>query len=427
MKIVHVVPGSGGTFYCENCLRDTSVVRALRGRGHEIVLVPMYLPLLRAHDDISGEGPLFFGGVNAWLQEHVPLFRHTPRWVDGLLDAPPLLRLAAAQAGSPRAHDLGPMTLSMLRGEEGHQAKELERLAGWLADEVRPDVVHLSNALLLGLARRVRERTGAAIVCSLQDEAPWVDAMAGPWPARVWGEIGARAGDVDAFIAVSRHYAGVMERRAGIPAERVRVVPIGVDVASYAPAPHGSPAPVIGYLARMSEASGLGDLVEAFLRLRESRPALRLALTGGKTRDDDRFLDAVRERIARAGAAQSVTFLEDFGAEARRRFLASLTVLSVPGTGQTAFGLYVLEALAAGVPAVQPRAGAFPELIEPTGGGLLYDPEEPGALERALAEVVDDPGRARELGRRARDGAARLFSVEAMAAAYLDVYRVARG
>jgi glycosyltransferase involved in cell wall biosynthesis len=303
MKIVHVVPGSGGSFYCENCLRDTAVVGALRGRGHEIVLVPMYLPLLRAHDDIAGEGPLFFGGVNAWLQEHVPLFRHTPRWVDSILDAPPLLRLAAAQAGSTRAHDLGPMTLSMLGGEQGHQAKELERLAAWLAGEVRPDVVHLSNALLLGLARRVRERTGAAIVCSLQDEAPWVDAIAPPWPGRVWGEIAERGREVDAFVAVSRHYAEVMERRAGIAADRVRVVPIGVEVDSYPAAKPDPAAPVIGYLARMSEACGLGDLVDAFLRLRERRPALRLAVTGGKTHDDDRFLREVRGRIERAGAS----------------------------------------------------------------------------------------------------------------------------
>lgn len=427
MKIVHVVPGSGGTFYCENCLRDTAVVRALRGRGHEIVLVPMYLPLLRAHDDVSGEGPLFFGGVNAWLQEHVPLFRHTPRWVDSVLDAPALLRLAAAQAGSTRAHDLGPMTLSMLGGEQGHQAKELERFAAWLAAEINPDVVHLSNALLLGLARRVRERTGAAVVCSLQDEAPWVDAMAPPWPGRVWGEIAERARDVDAFVAVSRHYADVMQRRARIGAERMRVVPIGVQVDSYPAASPDPAAPVIGYLARMSEGCGLGDLVDAFLRLRETRPALRLAVTGGKTHDDDGFLRDLRGRIERAGASGSVTFVEDFGAESRRRFLASLTVLSVPGTGQTAFGLYVLEALAAGVPAVQPRAGAFPELIEPTGGGLLYDPLEPGALERTLAVLLDDPGRARELGRRARAGAASHFSVAAMAEAYLDVYRSVRG
>jgi glycosyltransferase involved in cell wall biosynthesis len=217
-----------------------------------------------------------------------------------------------------------------------------------------------------------------------------------------------------------------MQRRAGIAADRVRVVPIGVEVDSYPAASPDPAAPVIGYLARMCEACGLGDLVDAFLRLRERRPALRLAVTGGKTHDDDHFLREVRGRIERAGASGSVAFLADFGAESRRRFLSSLTVLSVPGTGQTAFGLYVLEALAAGVPAVQPRAGAFPELIEPTGGGLLYDPFEPGALERALAALLDDPARARELGRRAREGAARHFSVDAMAEAYLDIYRSVR-
>jgi glycosyltransferase involved in cell wall biosynthesis len=251
--------------------------------------------------------------------------------------------------------------------------------------------------------------------------------MAPPWPGRVWGEIAERAREVAAFIAVSRHYAGVMEQRAGLAAGSVRVVPIGVDTDSYPAASPDPAAPVVGYLARMSEGCGLGALVEAFLRLRERRPNLRLAVTGGSTRDDAPFLHDVRERIARAGAAESVAFLDDFGASARRRFLASLTVLSVPGTGQTAFGLYVLEALAAGVPAVQPRAGAFPELIETTGGGLLYDPAEPGALERTLADLIDNPARARELGRRAREGAERHFSVDAMAQTYLDVYRSVLG
>jgi glycosyltransferase involved in cell wall biosynthesis len=275
----------------------------------------------------------------------------------------------------------------------------------------------------------VRARTGAVVVCSLQDEAPWIDAMGSPWSERVWTAIRGLSAHVDAFISVSEHYAGVVLERTGIARERVSVVPIGVDPADYPAASPDPAAPVIGYMARMSEAGGLGDLVEAFVRLKRQpgRAALRLAVTGGLTHDDDGFLAGVRELLAREGMARDVEFIDDFGFERRRRFLQSLTLFSVPGTAQTAFGLFVLEALASGVPAVQPAAGAFPEMLGATGGGVLYDPGDPGALAGALASLLDDPARARELGRRAREGVARHYAVAAMAGRYLDLYRAARG
>ena len=160
MKIVHIVPGSGGTFYCENCMRDNALVKALRRMGHDVVMVPLYLPMFADDPELSEDVPVFFGGINVYLQQKLALFRKTPRWLDRLADARWILELAARKAGTTRAAGLGDMTLSMLRGADGNQAKELDRLIKWLAENERPDIVHLSNALLIGLARRIRAVCG---------------------------------------------------------------------------------------------------------------------------------------------------------------------------------------------------------------------------------------------------------------------------
>lgn len=427
MKIVHIIPGSGGTFYCENCIRDASIVKALLGRGHDVIMVPMYLPLFGHDETEAARSPLFFGGVNAYLQQHVGLFRITPRWIDRIFDSNWILRKAAGMAGSTRASGLEEMTLSMLRGEDGNQVKEVRRLVGWLNEEVKPDVVHLSNALLLGLAPSIRSATGAAVVCTLQDEAPWIETMRDPWLERVWTAMSELAASVDAFIPVSNAYADEMRRRIPGGGNRFHVVHTGIDLNDYPESIPDRSAPAIGYLARMSEASGLGDLTDAFLRVKED-PALaevRLRITGGSTHDDDTFLSLLRKRLSDGNQTEYVQFVEDFDQDSRVDFLRSLSVFSVPGVDQTAFGLSVLEALASGVPVVQPDVGAFSELVGITGGGVLYDPEDPDALSRELTSLLKDVERTRELGVRARDGVSRHFSLDGMTQQYLRVYETA--
>jgi glycosyltransferase involved in cell wall biosynthesis len=86
--------------------------------------------------------------------------------------------------------------------------------------------------------------------------------------------------------------------------------------------------------------------------------------------------------------------------------------------------LYVIEAMAAGVPVVQPRTGAFPELIEATGGGITYEGDS-NALSVALEELLSDPQRARALGQAGRQVALEKFSADAMARATLEFYQEA--
>jgi glycosyltransferase involved in cell wall biosynthesis len=313
----------------------------------------------------------------------------------------------------------------MLRGEAGNQAGELDRLTAWLADDARPEIVHLSNALLLGLARQIRQRVGVPVVCSLQDEDTWVDAMPPDAARRVWALMAERAADVNGFAAVSRAYADKMIERMALPPGRVRVVPLGIDPAGYEPSSLPSDPPVVGYLSRLAASLGLGRLVDAFIRLKQ-RPGLeglRLRATGGATADDRPLLRRIDRTLRRAGMRADVEILPEFGRAERLAFLRSLTVLSVPATDGEAFGTYQIEAMACSVPVVQPRAGAFPEIVQATGGGVLYDPAQPDALADALASLLLDPARARMLGAQGRAAVQEKFTIGRMAEDMVGMYR----
>ncbi len=181
--------------YCGNCLRDNALVGALRQLGHRTRMVPLYLPMRLEQADNSAGTPLFFGGVNVYLEQKSALFRATPRWLHRLFDAPGLLAWASGRAARTRARDLGPLTLSMLRGELGHQARELEELVNWLKTSVEADVICLSNALLAGLARRIKAELGLPVVCFLQGEDSFLNALPDYHRETAWRTPGrARAG-----------------------------------------------------------------------------------------------------------------------------------------------------------------------------------------------------------------------------------------
>jgi glycosyltransferase involved in cell wall biosynthesis len=416
MHIIELTPGTG-SFYCGTCLRDNALVAELRRQGHDALMVPLYLPMILDEPAAAGSTPLFYGGVNVFLQQKLGFFRRTPAWLDRLLDRPAVLRLAAGRAGSTRASELGDLTVSMLRGEEGRQVKELERLTAWLA-EAKPEVVLLSNALLVGLAREIKRRSGAAIVCTLQGEDTFLDDLPEPDRSYAWRVLAERAQAIDAFIAVSRYYAGVMGERAHLPPGRVHVVPNGILLNGYAPAPAPPDPPVLGYLARMHPIKGLKTLVEAYLLLRQEgrAPNLKLRVAGSMTPTDRPFVAEVQATLARAGFAEDAEFRPNLSREEKIAFLQGLSVFSVPATYGEAFGLYVIEALAAGVPVVQPRHGAFPELLAATGGGLLCEPDDPRSLAAGIEELLADPQAARALAMRGREVVLERYSVAQMAA-----------
>jgi len=421
VRIIHLTPGTG-SFYCGTCLRDNALTAELRRRGHEARLVPMYLPPILDEASTAEGEPLFYGGVNVYLQQKSALFRKLPRAVDRLFDAPKVLRMAASRAGSTDARDLGDLTVSTLRGEEGNQVKELNRLVEWLADK-KPEAVILSNALLVGLARRIKQATGAAVVCTLQGEDSFLDSLPAPDRQRAWDTLSERAKDCDAFIAVSHYYGNVMRERAKLPADRVHVVYNGIVLDGYAPALTPPRQPTLGYFARMCPPKGLHTLVEAYIILRQHHrvPNLKLRVGGSMTKADEQFVNQIRQRLASAGITDGVEFLPNLSRDEKIAFLQSLSVLSVPATYGESFGLYLIEAWAAGVPVVQPRHAAFPELIAATGGGVLCAPNDPPALAAAIEELLRNPEAARAMGARGRQAVMEKFSVERMADGVLRV------
>jgi glycosyltransferase involved in cell wall biosynthesis len=423
VNLIHIIAGTGN-FECESCARDTGLAAALRARGHQALCVPLYLPLVTDRPDVVNPR-IFFGGINVYLQQKFRLFRATPAWLDRLWDRPRLLRWSARAGTMTSARELGEHTLSMLGGEEGRQLKELNKLSDWLRREAQPDLISLSNGLLLGLARRLKQDLGVPVVCTLQGEDGFLDDLPSPYREQAWDVLRDRARDVDLFIAVSHYYRDRMRDRLALPAERVVAVYSGLTFDGYAPRGSLPDPPVIGYLARMSETKGLDTLVEAFLHLHreESLTQVRLHVAGAEVPPEAPFVGRVRARLERAGLLDRVQFRPNLPAAARSGFLQGLTALSVPATYPEAYGPYLLEAWACGVPVAQPRLGVFTELLESTGGGVLCEPKDPRALATALAGLVRDGERNIRLGNEGRRAVLRDFTAARMADRMVELFK----
>jgi glycosyltransferase involved in cell wall biosynthesis len=424
LRIVQITPGAGKMF-CGACLRDNALVAALRRLGHAATMMPLYVPLTLDEADQSAGAPLFYGGINVFLEQHSALFRHAPPWLHRWLAAPALLNLAAGPATRTRPEHLGPITLSMLRGEEGRQARELDELIGWLRHE-KPDVICLSNALLIGLTRRLRSELRVPVICTLQGEDWFLDSLPAGAREQAWQIVAERAAEADLFIAPSRYFADLMQKRLRLPQERVHVVFNGINLEGFSPNPQSAEGsrtstnpqfPTLGYFARMSREKGLEQLVAAFLLLKKRARVKNLKLrVGGSCGPADQVVVVeLRDRLEKAGVGGDVDFVPNPSRAAKLEFLRSLSVFSVPATYHEAFGLYLIEALASGVPVVQPAHSAFPEIVQATGGGLLCDAHDLNALADALESLLLDPARARALGETGRRAVAEKFNVETMA------------
>jgi len=425
MRIVHIAPGAGDSFYCENCLRDAALFRALMRQGHDVVAVPLYLPVQSDTEERWAEGPIFFGGINVYLQQNLGFFRRTPRWVDSLFDRPGLLRWVGRRASMTGAKDLGETTISMLKGREGRQVKELNRLLDWLeCHGDGADLVCLSNVLLAGLAKGLKERLGVPVVSLLQDEDSFLDSLAEPYRRQSWELIAERARDIDRFISVSRYYAEVMRERLGVVGERMDVVYPGIEVDAYAMGAGEAEVPRIGYLSRACFDKGLDVLVEAFIKLKKERGLqdLRLRVAGGMTMGDKAFMAGIKRRLGSSGVGGDVEFLDGFDRATKLKFFRDLSVFCVPERKPIAFALYVLESLAAGIAVAEPAHGVFSELLEITGGGVLFERVGSEEIAGAIRPLLLDSGRSSRLGAEGRRVVFERFDVEQTAGEMLRIF-----
>jgi len=424
MDILQIIPGSGGSFYCGNCLRDDKFHLAMKKQGHQVTKLPMYLPLFSDEHDLN-EIPVFYGAISIYLKQLYPIFRHAPEWMDRLLNSGPMLKLAASMAGSTNAEGLEEMTISMLMGEEGKQKDELNRMVSWMAEYLQPDVIHLSNALLLGLAPKLKkEFPNAAIICSLQDEDVWVDAMKDSFRDKVWKLMSTKSEYVDAFIAVSDFYAKLSLEKMNLPPNKVFTNHLGVDPDEYTYASSSKKERNIGYISRMCAANGFDIIVDAYILLKKDSAFedVKLILTGGSTGDDKPIIKQVKQKLKAEGLTNQVEFHEDFDGEGRHDFFAKVKMISVPVRNGEAFGLYLLESMASGVPVVQPKLGAFPEIVEKSNGGIIYENNSPEELAIALKDLLNKEDKLQELSLNARKGVEKAFNIYDQADKLISIY-----
>ena len=372
-------------------------------------MVPMYLPLRLDEERVDEETPVFFGGINVYLQEKYEIFRRLPRWMDRLLNGQWLLRAVAKRSHLTSAAEQGEMTCRMLRMEESHLGKEVGKLVEWLERDGKPDVVVMSNALLSGLVSELKARLGVPVVCTFQGEDAFLDDLPARWRDEAWNEMGKRVREADALVAPSHYFAKVMEGRLGLEAGSIEVVPNGIDLSGYEVARGGKR---IGYLARMCKGKGLGLLIEAFIELGDD--SLELAVAGTMGGGDRDYVAGLKKRLEKAGMEKRVKWYPELDRAEKSKFLQSLAVFSVPVLMPEAFGLYVVEAMACGVPMVMPNASAFPEIVGEAGCGVLVEPGSVGDLAMGLREVLHCPDR-EEMGKKGRRAVEDRYHVGAMA------------
>jgi glycosyltransferase involved in cell wall biosynthesis len=294
--------------------------------------------------------------------------------------------------GMTSAKSLGEMALGSLLGTEGRQWGEWQKLIEWIRSQGKFDVVSFSNSLLSGLAPTIAKELGIPVVCSLQGEDSFLDTLPDPYREQCWDAMRTNARSIRCFIAPSQFYADLMRQRLDATEGQVKVIPNGIDTTSFTTSSPDPNWPTIGYFARMIHGKGLTMLVDAFIDLakRGSVPRVKLRIGGAKTPVDDKYVAGLQQKIAAAGLTNRVEWLPNLDFKDKVHFFHDLTVFSVPATYGEAFGLYVIEAAASGVPVVQPDHGAFPELIAATQGGVLCKPDDAKALADALESLLGD-------------------------------------
>ena len=426
MKILFITAGAAG-MYCGSCLRDNALAAELKSRGHDVILLPLYTPTLTDEPNVS-ESTVLFGGISVYLQQHAAFFRRAPRMIDKLLDAPWLIKAASSGSISTDPRSLGGLTISMLKGENGNQRKEFDKMVEWLAGEPAPDVVQLPNALLASLAPSLRRHVNAPVHCTLQGEDLFLDGLTKTDREEALTLIRHNAVHIDRFTSVSEYYADYMAKYLSIPREKIDVVPLGVNLDGFKlRRSRSADQPfAIGYLARIAPEKGLLGLCDAYVRFRQM-PGVdkaQLEVAGYLAPDQRKYLAESERRLVRAGFGSEFHYRGAPSRDQKIEFLRGLDVFSVPTVYAEPKGLFLLEAMACGLPVVQPDHGAFPEMLSKTGGGLLVEPGNADSLANSLYQLWREPAMRAELGQNGFEGVREHYSISHSADRMLKTYEI---
>ena len=207
--------------------------------------------------------------------------------------------------------------------------------------------------------------------------------------------------------------------------EKIRVVPLGINLQGFGKKERNASEPfTIGYFARIAPEKGLHVLAEAYRHLRKSGAITncRLETAGYLAPEHEQYLDQIGREMKNAGLGEEFKYRGAVDREHKISFLQSLNVLSVPATYDEPKGMFLLEAMACGVPVVQPRRGGFTEIVEKTGGGLLVKPDDVDSLAEGLLTLNRDPDLAAKFSDSGFRKVRELYSVATMADSALGVY-----
>ena len=413
--------------YCGSCLRDNALATELLSKGHDVTLLPIYTPTRTDEQNVSNDR-VFFGGISVYLEQYVPALRNSPRWLDRIWDWKPLLELASRRSISTSPKMLGEMTVSMLRGEDGYQRKEIEKLTEWARHEPPPDIISLPYTLLISLAQPIKEALNRPVVCTLQGEDLFLDGLQEPYRSQSMQLIRDGIKHVDAFISVSEYYAGFIPGYLGIPREKIHVVPLGIKVDGYEKRERESGKPfTIGFFARIAPEKGLHVLAKTYREMRSSGrlPAARLEAAGYIAPEHKKYLNEIEQEMRSAGLESEFNYRGAVDRNEKIAFLRTLDVLSVPATYDEPKGIFLLETMACGVPVVQPRRGGFTEVVEKTGGGLLVEPDDTASLGEGILRIYSEPELREKLGASGFAGVREHYTVSRMAETAVSVYEAA--
>ncbi|MCP4787265.1 MAG: glycosyltransferase family 4 protein [Fuerstiella sp.] len=396
MKIAIITAGGAGMF-CGSCMQDNTLARTLRLAGEDAILVPTYTPIRVDEDDVSADR-VFMGGVNVYLDSKLPGWGRLPRWMTQWLDRPNMIRRLTRLGGDTEASKLGALTLDMLQGTAGPQRREVVELVDYLCNNLRPDVILFSNALLSGVLSELRPRFSGKILCLLQGDDVFLDGLSSRWKAPVFTQLRQNCQAFDGFLTHSRYYSEFMSEYLQLPDQKFRRIPLTIDVSDH-PALLSAAADNtndeetarpfrVGYFARVCPEKGAQNLLAAATEILPDLPHAEIAIAGYLPDQHRRWF----HRLLQKAQQRLPNRIHWLGSPDERpdkfRIISSFDVLCVPTEYNEPKGLYVLEAGLCGVPALLPAHGAFPEMIAAVKHGATYDRADTTGLSLALRSVV---------------------------------------
>ncbi len=422
-RIVYLTAGAAG-MYCGSCMHDNALAGALQRQGVDWLLVPTYTPIRTDEEDHS-VSRIAYGGINVYLEQASAWFRRLPESWTRWLDRPGVIRRLASGRIEVEASRLGELTVSVLRGEHGNQRREARKLCNWLRDELRPDLVIFSNALIAGSTPLLKQELQLPVLCVLQGDDIFLDQLPEPFRDQANTLLRDLAGSIDGFLVHSDYYADFMADRLRIDPARFHRVPLGIsppgDLAASGAhegdksrlGSRGNRQPTIGYLARLAPEKGLHLLCDAIreLKLRPELRDVRLKIAGWSGPSQRSYIDQSLAWL-RANYPRDVELVGEVTRDQKWEFLRTLDLLSVPSPYPDPKGIYLLEAIACGVPVVQPAHGAFPELLRSTGGGILFEPNNSQDLAHQLQTALLDHDLRARLGQEGRRSVSQHHSIE---------------